>query len=79
MLNMIRLWLRSNGKDIVIYNYQLENGSIGKISYSKSRNATKIDNTLDNQPRLYYQYLHRELMQMSKINYFPAQYVIAWY
>lgn len=76
---MIRLWLQSNGKDIVIYNYQIENGIVGKISYSKFRHATRIDSALDNQPTLYYQYLHHELMQMGKNNYFPKQYVIAWY
>lgn len=75
---MIKLWLKSNSKDIVKYCYQAESGNVGEIMYSKIHKATKIDNQLDDLPVFYYHALHSQLMQWREKNEFPEQYTIAW-
>lgn len=75
---MIRLTLKSMGNDIIKYNYQVENGATGEILYSKSRKATKVDNLLDKEPSMYYDYIHSEIMKMGKNNSFPKKRTIAW-
>lgn len=75
---MIKLWLESNSDDVVKYYYQAESDAVGKITYSKLRKATKIDNQLDDLPDFYYQALHSQLMQWGEKDEFPEQYTIAW-
>lgn len=75
---MIKLWLKSNSKDIVKYQYQAESGPIGEVLYSKSRKATRIDNKLDDFPDFYYQSLHSELMKWGEKDKFPEKNTIAW-
>ena len=75
---MIKLWLESNSDDVVKYYYQAESDAVGKITYSKLRKATKIDNQLDDFPVFYYKALHSQLMQWGEKDEFPEQYTIAW-
>jgi len=77
---MIRLWLLSDDGDIVKYKYQPEDDEKGIILYSRSREATKVeDDILNNYPPTFYERLHSELKKFGDTNEFPTQKTIAMF